>query len=162
MQSTGSPSQKIEEILNHMQKDRVSFVDVLSYILDNDSSRCASYRRRVFDTLESTLTKVNQHKRGREILRRWTLTSMCDSVDREMQKLKRAFTMKTTDITPDFVEAWSFSGLRNIVEEKAPTLCELLHAGIQTPRAKEKGKKDPMAVRSRRFLLIPSLTLCRS
>ena len=54
--------------------------------------------------------------------------------------------MKTTDITPDFVEAWSFSGLQNVVKEKAPTLCELLQAGIQTTRARNKGKKDPMAV----------------
>jgi len=146
MQPTASLTQKVENILDYMQEKRVSLKDLLSYILDGQSPRCSSYRRRVFDELESTLARIDRHKRGREILRKWTLSLACKTVDREMRKVKGAFTMKTTEITPDFVEAWSFSGLQNVVKEKAPTLCELLCAGVQTGRARNKGKKDPMVV----------------
>lgn len=146
MQSAPITVQKIEKVLSYMQDNRVAFVDVLSYIIDTQSSRCASYRRRVFDDLESILGRIDRRKRGREILRKWTLSSMSKVVDREMRKVKSAFTMKTTEITPDFVEAWSFTSLRNVVKEKAPTLCELLCVGVQTTRARNKRKKDPMVV----------------
>ena len=86
MQSPGLPSQKIEGVLDYMQNNRVSFMDVLFYVLDSDSQRCASYRRRVFDDLESTLTRIDRHRRGREVLRQWTLKSMCEVVNREVQK----------------------------------------------------------------------------
>jgi len=146
MQSTASLTPKVENVLDYMQEKRVSFKDLLSYILDGQNPRCSSYRHRVFDDLESTLSKIDRHKRGREILRKWALSLACKIVDREMQKVKRAFTMKTTEITPDFVKAWSFSGLQNVVKEKAPTLCELLCAGVQTGRARNKAKKDPMVI----------------
>ena len=32
--------------------------------------------------------------------------------------------MKTSEITPEFIEAWSFSGLRRAVEEKVGVLME--------------------------------------
>ena len=63
--------------------------------------------------------------------------------------------MKTTGITPDFVGVWSFSGFQNIVRGKAPILCKLLYAGVQTTRARKNGTKDPMVVVP--FLSIPSL-----
>ena len=69
MQSAALSTQKIEKVLDYMRDNRVTLVDVLSYVMDSKSPRCASYRRRVFDNLESTLVQINQHKRGRELLR---------------------------------------------------------------------------------------------
>jgi len=97
-------------------------MDLLVYILDGQSPRCSSYGRRVFVNLESTLTRIARHKRGRDILNKWVLSLLCRIVDREMRKVKRAFTMKTNEITPEFVGAWSFSGLQNVIEERAPIL----------------------------------------
>jgi len=146
MQSNPSIARKVEDVLDFMQDKRVSFVDLLTYILDGQSTRCSSYRRRVFDNLESTLTRIDRHKRGRDILNKWALSLLCRIVDREMRKVKRAFTMKTNEITPEFVEAWSFSGLQNVIEERAPILCELLCACVQTRHTRKKAKKDPMVV----------------
>ena len=146
MESTSLPTQRVEKVLDFMQDKRVSFMDLLIYILDGKGPRCSSYRRRVFDDLESTLARIDQHRRGRVILRKWALGLSCKIVDCEMRKVKRAFTMKTSEITPEFVEAWSFSGLQSVIEVKAPTLCELLRAGVQTKHARKKGKKDPMTV----------------
>jgi hypothetical protein len=126
MQSNDSLAQKVERVLNFMQETRLSLMDLLTYILDGKGPRCSPYRRRVFDDLELTLSRIDRHKRGREILRRWALGLSCRVIDREMRKVKRAFTMKTGETTPDSAEAWSFYGLRNVVEEKAPVLCELL------------------------------------
>jgi len=157
MQSTPLPVQKVENVLDYMQDKRVSFRDLLFHILDGENPRCSSYRRWVFDNLESILARIDQHKRGRKILGIWALSLMCKIIDREMRKVKKAFTMKTTEITPDFVEAWSFSSLRNVVEEEAPTLCKLLCAGAQTARVRKKGKKDPMVVCSPPRLATPSI-----
>ena len=155
MQSNTLITQKVESVLDLMQGKRVSFRDLLMHVLDGKSSRCSSYRRRLFDDLELMLSRIDQHKRGREILRTWALSLSCKIIDHEMRKVKRAFTMRTSKITPDFVEAWSFSGLRSTVEEKAPILCELLCAGVQTRHTRKKGKKDPMIVciLSRYFIL---------
>ena len=121
---------------------------LLMYVLDSQNPRCSSYRRWVFDDLDSTLSKIDQHKKGQDALRTWAVNLVCKVVDREMQGVKRAFTMKTTEITPDFVEVWSFSTHQNVVEEKAPTLCNLLHACVQMRQVRNKGKKDPMVVRT--------------
>ena len=59
MQSAPITVQKIKKVLSYMQDNRVAFVDVLSYIIDTQSSRCASYRRRVFDDLESILGRID-------------------------------------------------------------------------------------------------------
>ena len=64
-----------------MKEQRVSFMEVLSYIMVGESKRCASYRRRVFDKLESTLEKIDKHKRGREIINRWATDRVCTIVD---------------------------------------------------------------------------------
>jgi len=146
MQSNPSITRKVENVLNFMQDKRVSFMDLLTYILDGQSSCCSSYRRRVFDDLESTLARIDRYKRGRDILNKWALNLLCRIVDREMRKVKRAFTMKTNEITPEFVEAWSFSGLQSVIEERAPVLCKLLCACVQTRHARKKAKKDPMVV----------------
>ena len=154
MQSTSFPAQKIENVLDYMRDMRVPFKDILSYILNEQSDRCKSLRRWIFDDLESTLARIYQYKKGRRILRLWSLDLVCRVVDQEMRKVKKAFTMNTKDITPEFVEAWSFSGFQMVIKENAPTLCEVLLAGIQTARARNEGKKDPMLVRvfpSRRF-----------
>jgi hypothetical protein len=84
-------------------------------------------------------TRVDQHKRGRDILKKWTLSLFCKVVDRETRKVKKAFTMKTSEIAPEFVEAWSLSGLQGVVEEESLVLCELLYTGVQTRRARKKG-----------------------
>ena len=147
MQSTTFSSQKVENVLDYMKTKHVAFGDVLFYVLDGQSPRCASYRRWVFDDLESTLAQIDQYKRGREILRNWSLNLVCKVVDREMRKVKKVFAMNTREITPEFVEAWSFSGFRDAIKANAPTLCEVLLAGVQTARARNEGKKDPMVVR---------------
>ena len=148
MQSASFSPQKIENVLDYMKNERVPFKDILSYVLNDQTSvRCASLRRWIFDDLESILTKIYQYKRGRKILRDWSLRFTCKVVDREMQKIKKAFTMNTREITPEFVEAWSFSGFQTAIKENAPTLCEVLLAGVQTSRARNEGKKDPMLVR---------------
>ena len=112
--------------------------------MDDQGRRCTAYRRWVFDGLESILTRIDRHKRG--ILRMWALTLMCKAIDREMCKVKKAFTMKTAEVTPDFVEGWSFFGLQGVAEENAPTLCELLRVGVQTTHARNKGQRDRMVV----------------
>ena len=146
MQSTPLSTQKIEDVLDYMKHKHVAFKDVLSYILDDRSSRCSSYRRWMFDDLESILTRIDRYKKGRNTLRSWSLSSTCKIVDREMRKVKQAFAMNTKEITPEFVEAWSFPGFQRAIKEKAPTLCEVLLAGVQTARARNEGKKDPMVV----------------
>jgi hypothetical protein len=148
MQSAPSSIQKIDRVLDYMQTNRVTLKDLLFHVVDNQGHRCTAYRRRVFDDLESILTRIDRYKRGRGILRKWALALMCKTIDREMRKVKKAFTMKTAEITPDFVEGWSFSGLQGVAEENAPTLFELLRAGVQTTRARNKGQKDPMVVSS--------------
>jgi hypothetical protein len=110
MEPTPLLAQKVERVLDCMRDKRVSLTDFLSYVLDTQSPRCASYRRWLFDGLESTLDKVDEHRRGREILRKWSLSLTSRVINREMQKIRIAFTMKTAEITPDFVETWSFSG----------------------------------------------------
>jgi len=119
MQSTLSPLRKSRtlSITKH-----VAFKDILFYVLDGQSPRCASYQRWVFDDLESTLARIDQYKRGREILRNWSLSPMCKVVDREMRKVKKAFAMKTREITPEFVETWSFSGFREAIKANTPTI----------------------------------------
>ena len=146
MESTPFPTKKVYDVLDLMRDTRVSFMDVLSCVMNDETPRCAAYRRRVLGDLELIFTWVSRYKSGRATLKKWALDLMCKVVDQEMRKTKQAFTMKTTEITTDFVEAWSFSGLQNTVKENAPTLCELLYAGVQTKRARSKGKKDPMAV----------------
>ena len=155
MQSTPLLAQKVESVLDYMQDKHVSFKDLLFHILDGKNPR-RSYRRWVFDDPESILTRIDQRKRGRKILGIWALNLMYKIVDHEMRKVKKAFTMKTAEITPDFVEAWSFSSLRNVIEE-APTLCKLLSTGAQATRVRKKGKKDPMVVCSPPRLATPSI-----
>ena len=146
MQSTHLSTQKIEDVLDYTKKKHVAFKDILSYILDDRSSRCSSYRRWMFDDLESILSRIDRYKKGRNTLRAWSLSSMCKIVDWEMRKVKQAFAMNTKEITPEFVEARSFPSFRRSIKEKAPTLCEVLLAGVQTARARNEGKKDPMVV----------------
>jgi len=129
-----------------MKTKHVAFKDVLSYIVGDPNPRCVSYRRWMFDNLESLLDQINQHNGGREALRDWSLTLVCKTVTQEMEKVKKAFTMKTSEITPEFVEAWSFPGFQDVVSKNAPTLCQILLAGVETARAKKERKKDPMTV----------------
>ena len=140
-------TQKIENVLNYMKKKHVPLKDVLSYILDDPSPRCVAYRRWVFEDLESMLDQIDEYKEGRQILKRWSREFTCKVVDREMQKVQKAFTMTTDGITPEFVETWSFSRLQETIERSAPTLCAILLAGVQTARAKKERKRDPMVVR---------------
>lgn len=97
-----------------------------------------AYRRRIFDDLESTLAMIDRHKRGRDLLRKWTLGLACKVVDREMRKVKTSLTTKATEVTPDFIEAWLFSGFQNVVKENVPVLCELLiiQRGSLQPRGR--------------------------
>ena len=147
MQSTPLSTQKIEDVLGDMKKKHVAFKDILSYILDDRSSRCSSHRRWVFDDLESILTRIYRYKKGRNTLRAWTLSSTCKIVDREMHKVKQVFAMNAREITPEFVEAWSLASFQRAIKEKAPTLCEVLLTSVQTARARNEGKMDPMVVR---------------
>jgi hypothetical protein len=54
--------------------------------------------------------------------------------------------MKAAEITRDFVEGWSLSGLQGVAEEKSPALYKLLHAGVQIAHTRNKGRGDPMVV----------------
>ena len=146
MQSTGFPTHKVEKILKDMKDKHIAFKDILSYVLDSRNPSCASYRRWMFDDLESILARIDQYKRGREILRTWSVSFVCKLVDREMHKVKKALTMKTSEITPVFVEAWSFPTFQDVIGRNAPTLCQVLLAGVQTARAKNERKKDPTVV----------------
>jgi len=141
-------TRKIEDVLDYMKVKHVAFKDVLSYIVGDPNPRCVSYRRWLFDNLESILDQIVQYKGGREVLENWSLSFVCDAVAREMEKVKKAFTTKTSEITPEFVEAWSFPGFQDVVSRNAPILCQVLLAGVQTARAKKERKKDPMVVRS--------------
>ena len=88
MQSTHLSTQKIEDVLDYTKKKHVAFKDILSYILDDRSSRCSSYLRWMFDDLESILSRIDRYKKGRNTLRAWSLSSMCKIVDWEMRKVK--------------------------------------------------------------------------
>jgi hypothetical protein len=149
MEPTPLLARKGEKVLDCMRDKRVSLTDLLSYVLDTQSPRCASYRRWLFDGLESTLARVDERRRGRGTLRKWSLRLTSRVINREMQKIRMALTMKTVELTPDFAETWSFSGLHNVVKHEAPTLSELLCTGIQAKRTRSKGKKDPMVVCTR-------------
>lgn len=115
MEPASPLTQKVEDVLGYIQNNHVTFKDLLSHVLVGQTPRCASYRRWFFADLESILTQIDKCKKGREILRRWTLDLVCEIVDREMRKVTKAFTIKTTAITPGFVEAWSFSSLQSVV-----------------------------------------------
>ena len=146
MESTPLASRKIENVLDYMKTKHVSFKDILSYIVGDPSPRCVSYRRWLFDDLEPILDQMVRYDGGRVALRNWSLNFVCKSVAREMEKVKKAFTMKTSEITPEFVETWSFRGFQDVISRNAPTLSRILLAGVQTTRAKKERKKDPMIV----------------
>ena len=147
MQSTPLSTQKIEDVLDDMKKKHVTFKDILSYILDDRSSRCSSYRRWMFDDLESILTRIYRYKKGRNTLRAWSLSSTCKIVDREMHKVEQVFAMNAREITPEFVKAWSLASFQRAIKEKTPTLCKVPLTGVQTARMRNEGKVDPMVVR---------------
>ena len=113
------------------------------------------------DNLESTLARIDRYKSGQDILNKWALSLLCRIIDREMRKVKRAFTMKTNEITPEFVEAWSFSDLQSVTEES-------FHL-VQTPvcmrsdeTRKEEGKEGPSGCMYTPSLLLSWLTSHRS
>ena len=60
MESTSLLARRFEDVLSFMQDKHVSFMDLLTYILDGGGPCRSSYRRRVhFDNLESTLTRID-------------------------------------------------------------------------------------------------------
>jgi len=58
---------------------------------------------------------------------------LCRIVDHEVRKAKRAFILKTSEITPEVVEAWPFSGLQGAVGEKTPVPCEPVTTDLGIP-----------------------------
>ena len=60
MKFTSLFARRVEDVLSFMQDKHVSFMDLLTYILDGGGPCRSSYRRRVhFDNLESTLTRID-------------------------------------------------------------------------------------------------------
>jgi hypothetical protein len=139
MQSNSLLAQRVENVLDFMQDKRIFFMDLLIHILDGRGPRCSPYRRHVFDNLESTLTRIDQHKRGRDILKKWALSLFC-KVDREMRKVKRAFTMKTSEITPELVEASGRFPAFKASSRRKPLSCA--NSCVQVFRRDMQGRRE--------------------
>jgi len=87
-------------------------------------------------------------------MRGWGCDVFADIIDSEMDILKENFKLPATDVTPQYVDNWSFeSTIGCTTKQHAPILMQILMRAGQDKKAKERNKKkNPETVCSLYYL----------
>jgi hypothetical protein len=162
------------DILGHIREIRKSPLDIFEFSLRETTPDAAKYRGGLFrdrSKFTSLLDQLRTHPEGRKVLDDWLRTSGLDIIkqfiEKEIDHVKEAFTMKVDEVTPQFLDEWDFDEtLVSTTKTKAPILFDLLRNTCQSDMALEKNKikkADDVSVIScvPACLTSPVVLLCR-
>ena len=98
------------DILGHIREIRKSPLDVLEFSLRDTTPDSAKYHGGLFrdrSKFTSLLDQLRTHPEGRNVLDDWLRTSGLDIIkqfiEKEIDYVKEAFTMKVDEVTPQFL-----------------------------------------------------------
>lgn len=151
-----STHDRINSALQILRDGRISILDFLVTILDPADASYATYRDRLYvpsvkeknsgtGRLEKVLDFLwedpRSHGRVLEWMRPHAISSICNTVYREMDNIKRSFHATLESVTPELLLSFDVeTTIASVAREKAPVLYQIIASAAQTERAKANNK----------------------
>jgi hypothetical protein len=141
--------------LKILREGKLSPVDLFLYALNEDIPSNFRYRQGLYwdgGKFNEVLDTLKNSCDGSTRLKRWFIDSRLDLlheiIDDEMDSVKKRCTMPLDDISPQYIDNWSFeTHVGAVAINEAPTLFKILLRAAQTQLAAVKNKiKKPDTV----------------
>lgn len=141
----------MEAALTTLRSGRLKALDLLLYTVTGTSGQTLiAHRTSLYGAngrLGELLDVVMDDPMGRKRLREWmephALDLTCDLVDGEMDTASDEFRVAVSDVTPEYINAWTCNALTGVTKAslRTPVVMRVLMRAAESDRARAKNKK---------------------